>query len=373
MEKHLHIVSFDVPWPANYGGVIDVFYKIKALHALGIKIHLHTYEYGRGEAEELNNFCETVRYYKRDIAKTQLFKSIPYILSSRNDEALTNTLLEDNHPILLEGLHTCMILNDKRFRGRKIVVRMHNIEHDYYNHLAIAETDLFKKYYYHNEAKKLKRFERVLKHASAVIAISRKDEMYFAPKYPNVHFIPAFHPHNEVLSPIGLGSYVLYHGNLSVSENKNAIKFLLEEVFNDLTTPLVIAGLNPSPSLERLIVDMPHVRLVANPTDEEMFKLINEAQLHVLITFQATGLKLKLLNTLYNGRFCLVNDKMLSGSTLDELCIVANDAASLKQQIKKLYRRSFSGREVMRRKKRLSQLYHNGSNVKKLVEVLFDE
>ena len=28
---HLHIVSFNVPWPADYGGVIDVYYRIKAV------------------------------------------------------------------------------------------------------------------------------------------------------------------------------------------------------------------------------------------------------------------------------------------------------------------------------------------------------
>ena len=43
--KHLHVISFDVPVPANYGGVIDVYYKLKALHLQGVKIHLHCFEY----------------------------------------------------------------------------------------------------------------------------------------------------------------------------------------------------------------------------------------------------------------------------------------------------------------------------------------
>ena len=30
-DHHLHIIAFNVPYPANYGGVIDVFYRIKAL------------------------------------------------------------------------------------------------------------------------------------------------------------------------------------------------------------------------------------------------------------------------------------------------------------------------------------------------------
>ena len=48
-EQELHIVSFDVPFPPNYGGAVDVFYKIRALHKLGVKIHLHCFEYVRGK------------------------------------------------------------------------------------------------------------------------------------------------------------------------------------------------------------------------------------------------------------------------------------------------------------------------------------
>ena len=48
-EKHLHIVCLDVPYPVDYGGVFDLFYKIKALSEAGVKIHLHCFEYGRGQ------------------------------------------------------------------------------------------------------------------------------------------------------------------------------------------------------------------------------------------------------------------------------------------------------------------------------------
>jgi len=370
VDKHLHIVSFDVPWPANYGGVIDVFYKIKALASKGIKIHLHAFEYGREQADELKQYCESVHYYKRDISKKNLFTSLPYIVISRNSEKLIDQLLADRYPILLEGLHSCLPLNDLRFNGRNLIVRTHNIEHEYYHHLAQVETDILKKYYYYNEAKKLKKFESILLRASHIVAISKKDEQYFSSRYDHVVFIPAFHPHREVKSQNGKGDYVLYHGNLSVAENKTAVKYLTEEVFNDLNIPLIIAGLNPPQSLQKQVETMPNVKLVANPTDEELFDLINNAHVNISLTFQATGLKLKLLNTLYNGRFCLVNDKMLSGSAVDELCILANDALSMKQQIKKLMRRSFSKKEIARRAHKLGMLYHNGHNVDRLIELI---
>ena len=52
--KDIHIVSFNVPYPADYGGVIDVYYKLKALAALGIRVHLHCYQYGRAASPELD-------------------------------------------------------------------------------------------------------------------------------------------------------------------------------------------------------------------------------------------------------------------------------------------------------------------------------
>ena len=64
-DNHLHIIAFDVPYPANYGGVIDVFYRVKALSEAGVKVHLHCFEYGRGEQEILKR-CHEVKYYKRD-------------------------------------------------------------------------------------------------------------------------------------------------------------------------------------------------------------------------------------------------------------------------------------------------------------------
>jgi len=58
MDKKLNIVSLNIPWPADYGGVIDIYYKIKALNECGIKIILHCFEYERPRAPELETVCE---------------------------------------------------------------------------------------------------------------------------------------------------------------------------------------------------------------------------------------------------------------------------------------------------------------------------
>src|SRR5690606_3785580 len=133
---HLHIISFDVPYPANYGGVIDVFFKVKALVSLGVKVHLHCFEYGRKPSAELEELCEEVYYYHRKTTRGYLFRRRPFIVVTRSSEELMQRLLKDDHPILFEGLHTCFYLADERLVDRFKIVRTHNIEHDYYRNLA---------------------------------------------------------------------------------------------------------------------------------------------------------------------------------------------------------------------------------------------
>ena len=130
-DKHLHIVSFDIPYPANYGGVIDVFFRIKALSERGVKIHLHCFEYGREHSEYLESFCHSVNYYKRATKVTKLFNSLPYIVCSRDCDELMSNLMQDDYPILLEGLHCCGVLMYDEFKYRNVIVRAHNIEHEY--------------------------------------------------------------------------------------------------------------------------------------------------------------------------------------------------------------------------------------------------
>ena len=216
MDKHLHVISFDVPLPANYGGVIDVFYKFKALAALGVKIHLHCFEYGRKEVPELAEICEEVFYYHRNTTRGYLFRRRPFIAVTRSSEQLVQRLLKDDYPILFEGLHTCYHLADERLMNRFKIVRTHNIEHDYYRSLAKVEKQVFKKYYFLNEAVKLQRFERTICNAQLVAAISKADSVYLDSKYPNVNHISAFHPNDKVEIAAGIGEFCLYHGSLEI-------------------------------------------------------------------------------------------------------------------------------------------------------------
>ncbi len=374
-DKHLHIVAFSIPYPANYGGVIDVFYKLKALYKAGIKIHLHCYQYDRPEAPELNTYCETINYYPRQTGLAAQFSLKPYIVESRKSGTLLQNLLSDDYPILFEGLHSCYYLNHRKLQGRKLIYRESNIEHDYYFNLFKSERNIGRKMFFLLESLKLTFFQKQLKYATKMLVVSQTDCDYLAKKFPEkeVVYLPSFHGNHEVGSLPGKGSYVLYHGNLSVGENAQAAIFLASEVFDNLSVTLKIAGLNPAESLKNLVAMYKNVELIPNPPQAEMEALIKNAQINILVTFQSTGLKLKLLNTLYNGRWMLVNPEMLAGTGLESLCEIAADATEMKKKIHSLFNTEFDQNQLVARKELLKKRFSDEENAGKLIHEIFDK
>lgn len=371
MRNHLHIISFDIPWPANYGGVIDVFYKVKALAEMGVRVHLHCFEYGRKPAPELEAICERVHYYRRHTGQRKLFTKKPYIVVTRESEELMENLLRDDFPILYEGLHTCLTLADERLVGRHKVVRTHNIEHDYYASLAQVERNPFKRYYFNIEAEKLKRFEKVLCNAQGVAAISQSDAEYLSPLYPNVRHITAFHPNNEVECKTGRGDYCLYHGNLEVGENNQAALYLLHNIFNKMDVPLIIAGNRPSQELRAEAAKFQHVELRVNQTTAAIHDLIRNAQVNVLPTFQSTGIKLKLLAALFMGRHCVVNGPMVANTGLEPLCRVEDSDRRYADAVRDLFARDFTAQDIAKRSAILCSGFSNARTADRLYGMFF--
>jgi len=372
LNNHLHIVSFDVPFPADYGGVIDVFYKIKALHKAGIKIHLHCFEYGRENREELNLFCEEVHYYKRSEGHKGFSLKLPYIVASRNHKELWACLQQDNYPVLLEGIHCTYGLHEGLLENRKVVIRLHNVECEYYQQLSKWERSLVKKAYYNHESRLLKQYEKKMANSAVLAAMTEKDGATYRKKFGarQVHLIPAFIPHQMVTSKEGMGTFALYHGNLSVAENEKTAAWLLEKVFSDMEVPFVIAGKNPSSRLTDLAHKKPHTCIVANPSEAEMNDLIAKAQLHVLPSFTNSGIKLKLMNALFQGRHVIANDEMVAGTGLEKACHIANNTTLLKYHIYRLFHTPFTDDDIQLRQGLLSAHYNNTRHAEDLLTLL---
>lgn len=370
MSKKLHIVSFDVPYPAIYGGVIDVFFKIKALHALGVEITLHCFHYGRAKSSELEKYCRKVHYYSRKTSVFQLCSSEPFIVNSRRSEELLKNLQSDDAPILFEGLHCCAYVSHPSLKNRRKIVRTHNIEHDYYRALERVEKKWSKRQYFRREANKLEKFEAILHQAQHVLAISPADAQSLATRYKNVEHVMAFHSNEEVNIREGKGSFAFYHGNLEVGENNQAALFLVNEVFNGFDYPLVIAGNNPSAELLAEANGKSNITIKSNISTAEIDELISSAHVNILPTFQATGIKLKLLAALMRGRHCMVNTPMVANTGLESLCIIHEDASAMRSGLQAIRETEFTQADIAKRKSVLDERFSNHKNALKILNLL---
>ena len=371
-EPTIHIVSLDVPYPANYGAMIDIYHRCKALTEIGVRVILHCFDYGRGKHDELLKVANEVHYYSRSQNPLQVLLPTPFIVRSRMNPELLNRLGKDKHPILFEGIHTCGFVGHPKLRGRKILVRAHNIEHDYYEGLAAIEPKFFKRWFFKSEAKKLEKFENwCFTQVDEILNVSHADDAYFQKKYNKGVYIPVFNPLNWGKGERGRGNYALLHGNLSVIENIKGIEFVLDEVWHkDIGLSLKIAGKDPSLEFKKYLEQHPSKpQLIENPDDDTLNQLIREARINLLPTFQATGLKHKLLNALSNGGFCLATPEMVHGTGLENLCILGKNADEWRQHIQALQNQEISNEQIKTRIVTLREIFDNHKNAEKIRDV----
>ena len=364
-------MSFDVPFPPDFGGAIDVFYRIKALSEAGIRISLHTFEYGRGKQAVLERYCEKVFYYPRSKSPFRGMSISPFIVTSRKNRKLIERLNQSEAPVLFEGIHTTYPLKSSKFKPVKTLVRMHNVEQDYYRGLSRNESDMGKKLFFWFESLKLKRYQRVLKKCDHVLSISPSDQEHFD-RLPGVKssFLPAFLPNDKVCKLEKKGYFALYHGDLSVKDNRKAADFLTQ-VISKHEMPFIVAGRTDDKRLLSKIEAAKNIQFIAIENQKQLDDLIQSAHINVLWSSNPSGIKIKLLNALLNGRFCLVNTPVIKGSGLEDLCEVADDEKTLVYHLIRLMDQKYP-KELYEKKREKLQIYDKKQNVAKLLELIYD-
>lgn len=339
---------------------------------MGIRIHLHCFEYGRGEQPELNKYCEEVFYYRRKKFFRASELRLPYIVSSRINPMLIQNLLKDNNPVLLEGIHCTYYLYNGQLDNRKVLVRLHNVEFQYYSALSKSAANVYKKVYYRIESRLLKKYEKIISKKAKLVTVVAKDQETYQTTFSakDVEFLPVFLPFNKIESQTGKGRFCLYQGNLSVAENERAALWLLENIFSQIAIPFIIAGKNPSSVIRSRAERNKNVKLIGNPSQEKMDDLIKSAHIHLLPSFNSTGIKIKLLNALFNGRFIITNRASLEGTDLETLCYIAESSGEYIKMIPKVFASSFTENEIIKRKQILSRMYDNDKNARQLMKWL---
>jgi glycosyltransferase involved in cell wall biosynthesis len=365
----VHIVCLDAPAPPDYGGAIDMFFKIKEL-AKSCEVILHYFNYNKKRGiQGLETYCREIHSYERKTILQSFPFRTPYIINSRINNLLIDRLNKDVYPVLLEGIHCCGII-PYLSKHRKIVARMHNDEAEYYQKLAATEKNIFKKLYHLNEARLLEKYQRHLHDNIPLACVSHSDIEVFRKKYNKRHsyYIPSFTPWQQLIPLEGAGNYCLYHGNIGVSENRKMAEWLIKNVFAGSGISFRIAGKTAKVLSDFSKYD--NIHLHSDPSDEDLDDLIRNAHVNILPSLNNTGLKLKMLHALFMGRHCITNDAGVDGTDLRAAVNIANTAEEYRSAIAELFATPFTNAMAVQRQP-LLDIYSNEKNAIALTALLY--
>ncbi|MEF9480211.1 hypothetical protein OWR28_23170 [Chryseobacterium sp. 1B4] len=334
--KELHIISFNYPYPPSYGGIIDVYYKIKALSDLGIKIHLHCFidQIPSTIDREIKEITENVFFYRKKKNPLLYFLPTPFAAAIRNSDTFLKNLEKNKAPILFEGLQTTHIIRFLRDSDHKLYLRYHNNEREYYKGLSLSEKNIFKKVIYKIESLKYSGYQKkLLKKFEAVFCLSEKEYNEVETYSGNARLIHIFHGNESVKVLDRKGKYFLFHGDLTTADNKRALNETID-LFKTLPQyKLVVASDRATEDIKRKISTVENISLTPIQTTENLYRLLEDAHANILISYQNSGTKVKLFNTLYNSRFVIINENITDDPFLMNLCLYGADMNEIRRQI----------------------------------------
>lgn len=369
LNKSIQIISFDNPFPPKYGGIIDVFYKAKALHDLGYKVYLHCFVSEIATCSpELKLITEKVFFYPSSKNKWFFFSKIPYSVISRTNKDLLTNIERIDAPILFEGLKTTYLVHSGKLLNHFKILRMHNVEQDYFKGISNSEKSLVRKILYYFESWKFKYYESVLSKFDKVLTISHSEEEYVKYKFNNSIYVPVFHGNDFVSHIEGKGDFVLYHGDLNTSDNRKVVEFLVS-VFKELPDyKLRIASGTGEKFVNNLIKKQKNMFFDTLEDFDDLKLLLSQAHINVTWSFQKSGTKLKIINSLFNSRFSVINDNIIDDVLIADLCCKVGSKEELINAIHDLERKPFT--DSYRRAEVLESKLNDKTNVKLIDEII---
>ena len=284
---------------------------------------------------------------------------------------LIRLLTDPATPILMDGIQCTYWLDHIDIQTRFILYRANNIEHEYYDGLAAVEKNPLRRLYLKMEANRLRNYEWMLQYTNEILCVAKQDILHFEQYTKTIHLPPFFDDtHTLDVSKPQKEKFVLYQANLSVKENENAALHIVEKIAPLVQYRIKIAGRRPSKKLKKMISLQNNVELIDTPAQEVMSELIREAQVNLLLTFQQTGIKLKLLHALQSGRHIIINKYMDDDGIFSEMCDVFDSSEDIAKRIDELMSVEFTAELKQKRDEKFNRIFSNKLKANNILEII---
>jgi hypothetical protein len=254
--------------------------------------------------------------------------------------------------------------------GRKKLLRAHNVEHKYYNQLA-QNSGGFRSIIFSREAQCLEEYEaKQAKKFDHVFTISPADQDWFTQQGANSIHVQPFHGFNQQETLPGKGDYMLYQGDLSIEINQRAVLELIRHIPRGFELPLVVAGRSGESAFESKIRDFANIQREVDVTPSKMTELIRNAQLLLVHSLHAEGMKMKIYPSLYQGRHILANTISGTKTRLDEAMHFYEDVSQLPALLNKYKSLPFTEADIKSRENIIQDIPSDQTKAQQIIQYL---
>ncbi len=311
MRKKILVVCPFFPYPTTFGGVFDIWERIKGLSQLECEIDLlYTSKYIPPEEDikYVKNFVNEVYGVNRKNKWHHVLQFIPLQVASRKGLKKVN-LNKTYDEVILETEAVGAVLKNKTLKSNRKILRVHNDESIYFKNLGKSSRNIFKKVFYYQEGIKFIYYsKKIFKNFDRLWYISSKEEEKFRKRTQkqNSVYLPA--PINDkFISKKPLNKNVLFLGAIYLTNNFEAVKWYLDNVHEELCRTYKDYTFTICGSTGDLTEDyfsekfMRYEKVKVFFNVKELDNIYSSAAVFVNPMLHGAGVKLKSINAIVNG------------------------------------------------------------------------
>jgi glycosyltransferase involved in cell wall biosynthesis len=313
------ILTHRVPFPQNGGYAIVVCNTIKGLIALGHEVSLVALNgkkyHGSVQTTE-DELLQKIQYTSYDInINLSVLDAIGNLFSKKSNDVdryynaefeklLLRELRQTAYDVVqFEGLFvTPYLAAIRKYSKARLIYRSHNIEHQVWMRLAQQKSDLFKKWYLHLLARRVKDYElQQLNKFDAIAVFTHEDKktlLSYGTTIPVEIFpvgisLPDYKPdYNKTEFPS-----LFFLGSLDWMPNREGIEWFIENFYKDLTdgdmrVKFYVAGHNIPDSFDDYEV---MGKIFIQGEVDDAFEFVNSKAIMVVPLLSSGGMRVKIV------------------------------------------------------------------------------
>lgn len=325
-------VSIETPFPANTGGRLGIWNRLKRLAAEHEIYYFYTYD-KEDEAyiPELEELCTQVVSVRRTKSIGLIGRMIeyPYTVASRCMPELEKAILdcvEENgiELINVDFPHMCAVVRKAADKYQiPVVLNEHNIEWKVYRQISRSAASVLKRIAYGVDSWRLKWYEeRIVKKLkpAGITFVSRENMAeyadWMAPSYAKLKLVPVGIDTDVKCAAADPNvKNIAFFGKMNYEPNMEGAMWFAQEIFPLIKrsvpdAKLYLVGRDPADSVTALSSE----DVIVTGTVPEVRSYYENANLVVIPLLHGDGVKIKLLEAISYGRQIVSTSKGVEGT-----------------------------------------------------------